>query len=253
MLTAWYVLARRGLGDRIVDPEIFRLATALIAVFAIPALIFMFAFEPFGAKQIDAFRRLQFVLAFPALLVAVGGAVAVARARKVRPLPWRDPAFFALALSALLFASGGVMGLLITGSDTRTPAHYHGMIAAATTACMGLTLTYCLPALLRPVLNSARLNIQIALFAVGQLTATVGMFLAGGYGAPRKTPSGLVSIPDGAVIGMYLHGIGALFAVTGGAMFVAIVLRALLFPRSETGERQAAARLSSKLEGIAAQ
>lgn len=229
MLTAWYVLARKSLGVAIVDPDIFRLAVALIAIFALPALVFTFAFEPFAMKQMEAFRRLQFVLALPSLLIAFGGAVAVMRARRKGPLPWTDPALLALVLSPVVFGAGGLMGLLITGSDTRTPAHYHSVIAGVTIACMGLMLTYCLPALGRPVVSKG-LRTQIAFFAVGQLFASVGLFLAGGYGAPRKTPSGLASISDGAVAGMYLHGIGALCAVIGGAWFVAVVLRALLFP-----------------------
>ena len=236
MLTAWYLLARRSLGVAIVDPDIFRLATALIAVFALPALVFTFAFEPFSMKQTEAFRRLQFVLALPSLLIAFGGAVALARAHRKGPLPWHDPAFLALVLSPVVFGAGGIMGLLITGSDTRTPAHYHGVIAGVTIACMGLMLTHCLPALRRPV-AAGRLNVQLTLFAMGQLTASIGLFLAGGYGAPRKTPSGLAAIADGAVVGMYLHGIGALFAVIGGAWFVAAVLRALLLP--EPGGRPA--------------
>lgn len=236
MLTAWYLLARASLGADIVDPDIFRLATALIAVFALPALVFTFAFEPFAMKQMEAFRRLQFVLALPSLLVAFGGAVAVARARRKGPLPWGRPAFLALVLSPVVFGAGGVMGLLIAGADTRTPAHYHAVIAGVTIACMGLMLTCCLPALHRPVAAAARrVKIQLALFAGGQLTASLGLFLAGGYGAPRKTPSGLASIADGAVVGMYLHGIGALFAVIGGAWFVALALRALLLP--DRGER----------------
>lgn len=229
MLTAWYVLARTSLGVDIVDPDIFRLATALIAVFALPALVFTFVFEPFSARQMEAFRRLQFVLALPSLLIAFGGAVAIVRARRKGPLPWRDPAFLALVLSPVVFGAGGLMGLLITGSDTRTPAHYHAVIAGVTVACMGLVLTHCLPALRRPV-EGGRLTLQLTLFALGQLAASVGLFLAGGYGAPRKTPSGLAAIADGAVVGMYLHGIGALFAVVGGAWFVVVTLRALLLP-----------------------
>lgn len=229
MLTAWYLLARVSLGVAIVDPDIFRLATALIAIFALPALVFTLAFEPFAMKQIEAFRRLQFVLALPSLLIAFGGAVAVVRAHRKGPLPWTDPVFLTLVLSSVVFGVGGMMGLLITGSDTRTPAHYHAVIAGVTIACMGLMLTYCLPVLCRPVAGKG-LRMQIAFFAVGQLFASVGLYLAGGYGAPRKTPSGLASISDGAVVGLHLHGIGALCAVIGGAWFVAVVLRALLFP-----------------------
>lgn len=231
MLTAWHVLARASLGTTIVDPDIFRLATALIAVFALPALVFTLAFDPFAVKQMEAFRRLQFALALPSLLVAFSGAAGIIRARRKGPLPWQQPAFLALVLSPAVFGMGGIMGLLITGADTRTPAHYHGVIAGVTIACMGLMLTYCLPALHRPVAAAARhLNTQLAMFAAGQLTASLGLFIAGGYGAPRKTPSGLASIADGAVLGMYLHGIGALFAVIGGAWFIAMALRALLLP-----------------------
>ncbi len=120
------------------------------------------------------------------------------------------------------------MGLLITGSDTRTPAHYHGVIAGVNLACMGLMLAYCLPRLECPVSNGVGKRLQLMLFGLGQLLGSIGLFLAGGYGAPRKTPSGAVELVNGAVIGMTLHGIGALLAIVGGVMFVATVLSALL-------------------------
>ena len=69
----------------------------------------------------------------------------VARARALRPpaeWPWRDPAFFALATSLALFALGGVMGLMISGSDTRTPAHYHAVITAVSVSSAGMLLTF---------------------------------------------------------------------------------------------------------------
>jgi heme/copper-type cytochrome/quinol oxidase subunit 1 len=93
---------------------------------------------------------------------------------------------------------------------------------------MGMMLTYCLPGLRRAPHKSARLRLQIAMFGLGQLMASVGLYLAGGYGAPRKAPAGSVDLVNGAAIGMYLHGIGALIAVIGGVLFVATVLRALL-------------------------
>lgn len=229
MLSGWYILSKETLGEDIVDPEIFTLATRLIAVFALPAIIFYFAFEPFSFKQTEAFRRLQFVLSLPSLMIAVGGLTAVRHAAKTRALPWRSPAFLALTLSPLVFGVGGVMGLLITGSDTRTPAHYHGVIAAVNLACMGLMLAYCLPRLQRSIdLTRRAARLQIVLFGCGQLMASIGLYLAGGYGAPRKTPGAAGALVDGAVAGLYLHGFGALFAVTGGVMFVLAILRALL-------------------------
>lgn len=229
MLTGWYVLARETLGEAIVDPEIFALAVRLIAVFALPALLFYFIFEPYSLKQTEGFRRLQFVLSLPSLMVAVGGLTAILRAARTRALPWRSPAFLALVLSPLVFGAGGIMGLLITGSDTRTPAHYHGVIAAVNLACMGLMLAYCLPRLQRALdLEARACRLQILFFGAGQFMASIGLYLAGGYGAPRKTPGGAGVLVDGAVAGLYLHGIGALFAVIGGIMFVVTVLAALL-------------------------
>ena len=44
---------------------------------------------------------------------------------------------------------------------------------------------------------------------------------------PAETPTSLSALTDGAVIGMFLNGIGALFAVAGGVMIVVTVIRAL--------------------------
>lgn len=234
MLTGWYVLARDLFGRDVIDPDAFRLSVALVGLFALLALPFYFVFDPFSAEQTEAFRRLQFLLAFPSLLIAVQGLLGVVRHAQVRSLPWRDPGFMALVLSPVAFGVGGIMGLLITGSDTRTPAHYHGVIAGVNLACMGLMLTYCLPRLDRPVSSGTGLRLQITLFGLGQLLGSIGLFLAGGYGAPRKTPSGVVELANGAVIGMTLHGIGALLAIIGGVMFVATVLTALLLRGAAT-------------------
>ena len=231
MLTGWFVLVRRSLGELSFDADVFRLAIVLLAVFTLPAVFFYKVFEPFSPLQTEAFRRLQFVVALPSLIIAIGALSSVMAARRRGPLPWRDPGFLALVLSPLVFGAGGIMGLMITGSDTRTPAHYHGTIAGVNLALMGLFLVRCLPALGRPVKPSSLVRAQILLFGLGQLVACIGLFWAGGYGAPRKTPAGAASLVDGAVLGMYLHGIGALFAVIGGVLFVATVTWALMRPQ----------------------
>ncbi len=177
MLTGWTMLGRRTFDKDIVDPDIFRLAIGLIGVFSLAALFFSVMFKAFSPVYTEAFRRLQFVLAFPSLLVAGSGLVSVLRYRKEASLPSANPAFVALALSPAVFAVGGVMGLLITGSDLRTQAHYHGVIAGVQVACMGLMLTYCLPRLLRAPRAVALQRVQLALFAFGQVLASIGLFM----------------------------------------------------------------------------
>lgn len=227
MLSGWFLLIHAALGDKAFDTDIFRIAVLLLAVFVLAAPVFYAAFPAFSVKQTEAFRRLQFVVALPSLMIAVGGLSAVLAARRRGPLPWHDPAFLALVLSPIVFGAGGIMGLLITGSDTRTPAHYHGVIAGVNLALMGLFLKCALPAMGRAVAPSRTVRAEILLFGIGQLIACIGLFFAGGFGAPRKTPAGAASLVDGAVAGMYLHGVGALIAVIGGVMFIVTVLRAL--------------------------
>jgi len=200
----------------------------LIAVFALAAPLLYIAFPAFSAMQTEAFRRLQFVIAFPSLVVAIGGLHGLLAARRERPLPWSDPGFLALVLSAIVFGVGGFMGLLITSSDTRTPAHYHGVITGVNLVLIGLFLKVFLPAIGREVKATRLVRAEVLLFGVGQLVACIGLFLAGGYGAPRKAAAGTVTLVDGAIAGMYLHGVGALFAIMGGTLFVITVLRALL-------------------------
>lgn len=238
MLASWFTLMRATLGEESFDPDIFRLAITLLALFALPGIVFYKVFPAFSPLQTEAFRRLQFVVALPSLIVAVGGLTGLLAARRRSPLPWDDPAFVALVLSPIIFGVGGIMGLMVTGSDTRTPAHYHGTIAGVNLALMGLFLVTCMPALGRPVAPSRMLSAQILLFGLGQFLACIGLFLAGGYGAPRKTPSGATHLVDGAVVGMFLHGVGALLAVIGGLLFVVTTARALL--RSPEGQKDAA-------------
>jgi heme/copper-type cytochrome/quinol oxidase subunit 1 len=166
-------------------------------------------------------------MALPALMVGVPILFGIAREKEKGPLPWQNPAFVALALSMIVFGVGGLMGNLISGSDTRTPAHYHGVITGVSLAAVGLLLSYCLPALDRAPRNSRLLRLQIWLYGGGQLAACIGMFLAGSHGAPRKTPTTLAALTDAAALGMFLNGIGGLVAIAGGVMLVVTVIRAL--------------------------
>jgi hypothetical protein len=228
MLTNWSILARLSLGETAVDNRVFVVCVFLVALIAIPAPAFYAAFKPFSVGQDLAFRLLQFGLAAPTALFA---ASLVARARALRPpgeWPWRDPAFFALATSLALFALGGVMGLMISGSDTRTPAHYHAVITAVSVSSAGMLLTFGLEELGRLPAPARLTCVLIGLYGGGQFVASTAMFVAGGYGAARKTPTGVGSLDAVAAAGMAVHGIASIFTIIGGAAFVVIAIRALM-------------------------
>jgi heme/copper-type cytochrome/quinol oxidase subunit 1 len=129
-----------------------------------------------------------------------------------------------------LFTVGGVMGLAITGADTRTPAHYHAVVTAVSVSSMGMLLTFGLKALGLNAVSPRAARALFLFYGGGQMLASLGMFVAGGYGAPRKTPDGAAHLVDAAAAGMAVHGVGALFAVAGGAAFVVVAIVALLRP-----------------------
>ena len=113
MVTNWSLLARMSLGDEAVDARVFVGSICLIALIAVAAPVFYAAFAPFSDHQREAFRLLQFGIAAPTLIFAVSLVIRARALRASAPWPWRDPAFFALAMSLALFALGGVMGFLI--------------------------------------------------------------------------------------------------------------------------------------------
>lgn len=230
MIAIWSMLARTSFGERASAGSAVRICAALLAVASLAGPVFFIVFNSFSVPLHEAFRLLQFALAVPALLFAITFLAIVITDRSISKWPWRNPAFVTLTTALALYGVGGMMGILITGSDTRTPAHYHAMVTAVSVSCMGYFLTQGLEMLGRHQLSARAINFVVLCYGGGQMFASIGLFFAGGYGAQRKTPVGGAQMLDGAVIGMYLHGIGALFAVIGGALFVVFVMRALMRP-----------------------
>jgi hypothetical protein len=97
-----------------------------------------------------------------------------------------------------------------------------------TLAFMGVFYTLLLPLLVRPLPSRRTMALSLHLFAWGQLAACLGLFLAGGHGAPRKVAGAAQGLGDiAAYAGLGLNGLGGLVAVIGGIVFVVAVGRAL--------------------------
>ncbi|NPA32111.1 MAG: cytochrome C oxidase subunit I [Aquificae bacterium] len=130
-------------------------------------------------------------------------------------------------LSVLIYFLGALMGYTIAGTDTRIPAHYHTVIASILVGLMALTLRFLKEfSLIGEVSRLVKLIPFV--YGLGMLMFSAGLFWAGLFGAPRKTP-GTDYIQDFKVfLFMLLMGAGSILSVLGGASFVLWVLRVVL-------------------------
>lgn len=225
LITAWYLLGGLALETPFVRPNQQGVAHVLLIGAALVAPLFFVLFDPFDSDQISAFTMLQYAFVPPTLLVALLGCKTVLAATRT----WTDVRFLCLVMSIAVFGLGGVLGIFVDGADTRTPAHYHGVIGGINLAFMGLFFGFFLPLMGRNLRSGRAHLMSVWFYATGQTLHSLGLFLAGGYGAPRKTAAYDQTIEAlGAQIGLYGMGIGAVIAVVGGVMFICISGVALL-------------------------
>lgn len=228
MAVSWMTLAGMAADREATSPRLFALAVTALAVFALIGPALYWFHEPFSPAQTEAFTNLQYLLAPTPVLLAVVLLPAIRTAPdagdRARRLARR-----ALMLSMAVFFLGGFLGLFVDGADTRTPAHYHGVIGGVNTALMGVFFCLLLPLMDRAVTLGRAVFALFWLYAVGQALHALGLFLAGGYGAPRKVAGDVPGLEAlGAKLSLYMMGVGAVIAVVGGVMFIVIVGRALL-------------------------
>ncbi|MFZ1501054.1 MAG: cytochrome C oxidase subunit I, partial [Giesbergeria sp.] len=133
----------------------------------------------------------------------------------------------ALLASILLFGAGGVIGIFISGSNVRIPAHYHGCIVGVTLALMGLVY-HLLPALGYAAPQGRLAVAQPWVYGLGQLMHIIGLVWSGGYGVQRKVAGAEQVLRSNAEIaGMGLMGFGGLVAIIGGVLFIVVTVRAM--------------------------
>jgi hypothetical protein len=134
----------------------------------------------------------------------------------------------AILASLVLFGVGGVIGAMLHGSNVRIPAHYHGSIVGVTLAFMGLAY-YLLPRFGYAEVSERWARPQLWLYAGGQLLHVFGLAWSGGYGVQRKVAGAaqaLRSWEETAAMGVM--GIGGLFAIVGGMLFLVLAFNAML-------------------------
>ena len=159
--------------------------------------------------------------------VPVGLATTLAIIGRWHPVPGSEIERNALLFSILLFAVGGIIGFMITGSNVTVPAHYHGSIVGVTIAFMGMTY-HLLPHLGFRKVTARAARWQPGIYGSGQLMHIIGLAWSGGYGVQRKTAGaeqGLDQLEQ--IAGMALMGLGGLVSIIGGVIFLVVVYLAI--------------------------
>lgn len=226
MLMAWLWLASVSGVALGVSPRIVLLLFALGVAPALLTPVLYVLYEVTSADHIVKFTWLmQYgggLAALPLALILLlalkqsGEAPAEARAER-----------WALIFSILLFGVGGIIGFMITGSNVRIPAHYHGSIVGVTLAFMGITY-HILPRLGFRKPSGKWVDWQPVIYGGGQLVWVLAMAYTGGHGVARKTAGAAQGLKSTAEhIAMGIMGLGGVVAIAGGLIFLVVVLKAL--------------------------
>ncbi len=167
--------------------------------------------------------------------------------------PWSNPGFSGFFLSLVIFGFGGGITGVVLGTQQinimahntlRIPGHFHVTVVGGTTLAF-MALTYYLVPLIfqREFYARTWCRIQPYLFGIGITTMAIGMSFAGSYGVPRRhwdvEFSGAqfsAGFDSGAHVMLGLLGVGSVIAFLGLFLFIALVVAAVFFGRSNAGQ-----------------
>jgi len=233
MLVSWLWLATVSGAYLRLTPRVvlFLFVLGLAPVTFVP--IIYLAFDVSSGEHMFWFMQL---MKFGGALAAVpiGLATSLAILERWKPIDGYELERNALIFSILLFGVGGFIGFMISGSDVRVTAHYHGSIVGVTLAFMGMTY-HLLPHLGFRKVTGRAARWQPGIYGTGQLMHIIGLAWSGGYGVQRKTAGaeqGLKQFEQ--IAGMGLMGLGGLISIIGGVIFLVVVYKAIRPAKNST-------------------
>jgi cytochrome c oxidase subunit I len=267
MVAIWYGLAGLTVGARTVNEGLSRFAFLLLLAFIHLGAVHHLLVDP-GLGTSHRIMNTSYLL-YLAVLASLIHAFSIPAAIEVgqrergfnqglfgwlKKGPWGSPGFSALVLSLVLFGFfAGVTGVLMGTMQLNmlihntlfVPGHFHGTVVAGTTLAFMGAAYYLLPQLTNKPLALPRMaRWQPYVFATGVTIFMLAMTRAGQLGVPRRVadlsytgaalPTELFSSGERASM-MGIIAIGAVIAVTGGAMFVLVMVATLLRKTEATG------------------
>jgi len=230
MFVAWLWLAEAGGAPLPLTPRTTTLlfGVGLAAVFLTPII-----YLAYDVGSVEHHRLHTWLMRFGGGLAILPFALAVVvgLARAAPPRAEQTMLRSALGASLVLFGVGGLIGLMISGSNVRIPAHYHGSIVGVTLAFMGLAYLL-LPRLGFGAVPPRAARWQLWLYAGGQLLHVAGLVWSGGYGVQRKVAGAAQTLRSTEeMVAMGVMGLGGLVAVIGGTLFLVLAFLAVFRAR----------------------
>ena len=253
MVAIWYALAAITTGAKPLNEKLSRLAFVLYLLFINLGSAHHLLVDPGLSFAYKAFNTsyMMYLAVLGSMIHAysIPGAVEVALRKKghnrgllgwLRNAPWKEPGFSALVISMVLFGwIGGVTGVTLgteqlnmVGHNTmRIPGHFHATVVAGTTTAFMAFTYYLIPLIFRRELKLKKwASLQPFVFGAGITMVSIGMITAGIQGVSRRhwDISNVGTLPGTVYVSLTLLGIGALIAVTGLIMYLAVVLSSVL-------------------------
>lgn len=234
MLTVWCILVYKLIGKDILTGMIHKILLLLLVIPAAlsPLLLLRGTTDPL---YYTGFTELMRWFIFPVITVYIGIIIySIWKARRQNLITgslFKNLYFNGLFVSVLLAITGFSVGAMIRTSSTLIPAHYHASLGSVTVAYMVMVFILMKEYgySLKGLKSHKFLRWQPLLFGIGQTIFVIGFAYAGMQGMGRKLFGSEQSIHSiEAMIGLGLMSIGGLLAMSGGLLFIYIVVKSYI-------------------------
>ncbi|HLR24750.1 MAG TPA: hypothetical protein VK112_02700, partial [Fodinibius sp.] len=230
-VVVWLMLLQKLLGR---DALSYNWSALLFSLFSLPVLAspLLLLNGTSGSLYITGFTRYMQWGIFPIISIFMFLFTAkLIRAYRRNELPsnlLNNSYFNGLTASMLFIVLSFILGMLIQGSNTMVPAHYHASLGGITIAFMVTVYLlmdyYGIPLPVGKVQKWSA--IQPLLFGIGQAIFVSGLAYAGAYGLARKVFGAEQQINSVEVYtGLSLLFVGGSLAIAGGILFFWIVIK----------------------------
>src|SRR5690606_3581434 len=271
---SWYTMLPAQVGGRLFSESLSRLVFLLFIPLSIPTGLHHQFTDPgieHGSKGFHSF--MTFAVIFPSLVTAFTVLASVEEGARrnggrgylgwLLALPWlKDPSVAGQLLAMLIFATGGITGLinaslsmnLLVHNTMWVVGHFHTQVGAAVTMTF-MAVSYWLVPLLtqRPLWGRRLAVLQVWLFFFGTAIMARGMHWLGLAGAPRRTyysHAPYVERYHEWDLAGWLVGTGGLLLLFSGALFVLIMLVTALRKRQRVDLKVPEARPLHEPQGM---